>query len=50
MQAGFNNQIKDMTNVFESVKNVTKNLENMQKNYLSPAGERYINSRFNNTN
>jgi hypothetical protein len=50
MQAGFNNQIKDMTNVFESVKNITKNLENVQKNYLSPAGERYINSRFNNTN
>lgn len=50
MQAGFNNQIKDMTNVFESVKNITKNVENMEKNHLSKAGDSYINSRFNNTN
>jgi hypothetical protein len=39
-----------MTNVFESVKNITKNLENMEKNHLSKAGDSYINSRFNNTN
>jgi hypothetical protein len=36
--------------VFRSITNFKTNLSNFQLTYLEPAGEKYINSRYNNTN
>jgi hypothetical protein len=38
------------TQIYTSITNFKTNLKNFQLTYLEAAGEKYINSRYNNTN